>query len=238
MFGDELTRKVRKYNESARNIKKKKEEIDRKASEDKEKLDIILKTSLGDIESYANLIEKYSIFRSCDILPVLADLLTFYNGEKYDYYIGEEGFIITSELNKGLDIFGFAKKQDLFKDLNTISKLTIDDLVLPFNLKMVGDESCVEFYHYNCVSKLLKYYIEVETQDEKIIKDFIDYIIEYSLNNIGIDINKVKLNHLEKEYLKKKKGEIIAAYKTLDMNEQRELNDKQARRRLMLDNLK
>lgn len=241
MFIEEFNQKILELNKESKDVRKKKIEIDNKAKEDKEKLDKKLEQSRDNLNDYGALVEKYSIFRLEDIVLVLKDLLTFYNGEKYSYHIdnGEKRvYIITGKLNKVFDILDFVKLENWFKDLMFVSILKIDGLIIPFKISKIGDADCLECYSYNPVSKSLTYYTEVETEEAKIIKDFIDYVIDYRISNKVDVISKDDLKRLEKEYLKGKRTDIIVSYKNLDLDEQRELNDKQAIRRLMLNEIK
>ena len=147
----------------ARKIVKTEKNILHEYEIEKKKLLNLYKKKLANLDEFGKSIEKYSTFCMGDIGPVIADLFTLYNGEKYE-------FVHRWKEHKIYEYFVGSVKNKRKK----VSVLTLSTrgATLPHWCE-------INFYYYNKWSlefeNVLKYY--------PYLKEFINYVVEYRFNN-------------------------------------------------------
>lgn len=203
-----------------------KEELDQYVQAQQRKID---ETTVQALD-IARLIGKNSTFNMNVICPVLADLYGIYTNDEYKYVDMTEHVL---DCSKGIII-----STNLLEKMN-IEKLKITDFSLLEKLNY-----CIRFYG-NTLG-MITFYTGYSNGSLKFLegknfsmflKEFIDYVIDYRIENTIKEINESLLKSLECEYLKLKQREIKTLYKEMQSVERQQLKENNARRKLTLDAL-
>lgn len=184
--------------------------IHEKYKEEKEPLIKDFLSSFNEIKEECKKIEEYSCFYSKDIVSAIDDLIRIYEGERYTfqntyYHVDPKRSILTSE------VAIFIKKDKAIEGLKGYpfhyfkSLLKHGEVLVLINDDNLFTNKDINFYKYDGkrdINQTIKY------GKFNYIKDFIDYIISYRIENDIDEISFETLNELKVNFIKSRIDEI------------------------------
>ena len=160
--------------------------------------------TLEEIVNQYKIIEEHSKFNLKDIGIIIASLMSIYEGEEF---LVEE---VSYQIDKGALSYSALlvankKKYECLKDKNVIFKKDIDNLIknhfaikLLDNAPFLWEFLVIPFYKVDFMNRIQQ---NVNFKKFTYVKDFIEYVIDYRIeNNIG-KISLEKLRELENRFI-------------------------------------
>ena len=209
-------------------IENSKKIIEEKYREDYKGLNEFFKINQSNISDECKLIEKYSIFNSHDIIPIIKDIINIYEGIEYiykntSYHVNPKRLILASEVaifvkkDKAITKFGAVYPFQYFHSL----KKHRDMFVLKYDGNYWNNKDII-FYKSdgNNVKETVKF------SKFKYIKEFIDFVISYRIENNIEFILCEDLEKLKKSFIESKIDEIYKHHDELNKQDEKIYNEK------------
>lgn len=191
--------------------------------------------SKKQIKIYSERIMEFSTFNSAVIGKILAYLMTVYEGEEYCYQetihhtTKTENCIfdrITYDIDKKIKIIIKLdeKRYEYFKYENLYEKV-VEGLmiILEQNENRLSDDIIFKIVdsQKNGITDNVNY------GEFGYVREFINYLIDFRINNDKFNISEKEINELLKVFLESKKDKIEANYKLRLKEKEKELKQKQ-----------
>lgn len=171
----------------------------------------------GRIEAYAKNASKFSKFDEGSIKRVLAKLMSTYEEEEYvpmqvtynfTRYFEIHGGYIQQYINKPLIVVAKSNASESYDDDSDNSLISLLMGGKAIILADIYYEGC-SIYFYSSCGQDLDFHGDIRVS---YVRDFIDMVIEYRMNNGLENIDEVTLEALLADFLKKN-GETLDEYK-------------------------
>lgn len=185
-------------------IKKATKSIEEKYSGKIEKYEKKFNFSVNNIHEYCRLIEEYSTFYRNDIAYILVDLLNVFEGK--EHILAQLSYHPTSGSPAQVqDILVIIEKNnyDKIKDKKYLEERYLYHLIKNYKIVLLDGRFSL------CMPETLKFYkFETGTINQNIslkgyayLKDFIDMVINYRLENKKEDITDEELENLKNQFI-------------------------------------
>ncbi len=185
------------------------------------------------------LIEKYSTFNRYNLGQVLAEITSIYKQEEYVNYLSTIDYCISYDNHlpiEGLMITPTYDKREEFSNMyiddhndRLIALVSYHKVANPLEKFVMNLYNCITIYEYDFIFKLLHtnivYNDDINNPKNVIfIKEFVDYVINYRIENKIDDISLEELEKLKDEFINDHQIEITEYHKKNNLILKREKN--------------
>lgn len=200
-------------------------EINEKYHQKEALLDKKLKECNEAIQEHYKLIEKYSIFDEQEISKIFQELITIFEGEDY---IRQTNTVCSSQYSYRYNYANIIINKDEANDSLVYSKEDLNilakqgkALIIKYNSSK-KENSSIKFYELNKKGDLKQLF---KFGKFKYLKDFIDLVISYRIDNDIENISEDELQLLMKEFISTHISEIEENYIKRSQEERQQMEE-------------